>query len=228
MLDPFSGCGTAVHAAEKHGRGWIGIDVTHLAISLIEDRMTAAFPKMKMNIHGVPNDLDGARELARRNNFEFQHWACRLVGARTQAVKKGPHRGVDGVIFFQDDGTGPKKAVVSVKGGHKVNSTMIRELRAAMTLEGAALGLLVTLVKPTDAMKNAALSAGIYHPPHHQRSIPRLQILTIEGLLAGSERPQLINLDPSLNRQQPARERTPRLQQELPLDEREKPPALNG
>ena len=64
--------------------------------------------------------------------------------------------------------------------------------------------------------------------PYPDRSFPRLQILTIEGLLAGSERPQLINFDPSLNCQQPARERTSRLQQELHLDEREKPPALNG
>lgn len=36
VLDPFCGCGTTVHAAEKLGRQWIGIDITHLAISLIE------------------------------------------------------------------------------------------------------------------------------------------------------------------------------------------------
>jgi site-specific DNA-methyltransferase (adenine-specific) len=36
MLDPFCGCGTAVHAAPKLGRHWLGIDITHLAIGLIE------------------------------------------------------------------------------------------------------------------------------------------------------------------------------------------------
>ena len=37
VLDPFCGCGTALDAAEKLGRRWIGIDVTHLAINLIEN-----------------------------------------------------------------------------------------------------------------------------------------------------------------------------------------------
>ena len=44
VLDPFCGCGTTVHAAQKLGRQWIGIDVTHLAIGLIENRLTDAFP----------------------------------------------------------------------------------------------------------------------------------------------------------------------------------------
>lgn len=39
VLDPFCGCGTAIHAAEKLGRSWIGIDITNLAIDLIERRM---------------------------------------------------------------------------------------------------------------------------------------------------------------------------------------------
>ena len=34
VLDPFCGCGTTVHAAQKLNRRWIGIDVTHLAIHL--------------------------------------------------------------------------------------------------------------------------------------------------------------------------------------------------
>ena len=226
VLDPFCGCGTAVHVAEKHGRAWIGIDVTHLAISVIENRLREAFPKVRLNIHGVPRDLDGARDLADRDKFEFQHWACWLVGARTQAVKKGPDRGVDGVIFFQDDGTGPKKAIVSVKGGHKVTAAMIRDLEAVMGREKAALGLFVTLAKPTDQMRKEALSAGMYRAPYHDRSFPRLQILTIEGLLEGTERPEMINLDPRLSHQQPARLQRLRVQQELPLDEQEKTVAL--
>ncbi len=39
VLDPFCGCGTAVDAAQKLGRQWIGIDVTHLSIGLIERRL---------------------------------------------------------------------------------------------------------------------------------------------------------------------------------------------
>ncbi len=43
VLDPFCGCGTAVDAAQKLGRSWIGIDVTHLAIGLIEKRMQEGY-----------------------------------------------------------------------------------------------------------------------------------------------------------------------------------------
>src|SRR5690606_19401816 len=43
VLDPFCGCGTAIAAAQKLGRNWIGIDITHLAISLIKRRMEDAF-----------------------------------------------------------------------------------------------------------------------------------------------------------------------------------------
>ena len=35
VLDPFCGCGTTVAAAQKLKRRWIGIDITHLAITLI-------------------------------------------------------------------------------------------------------------------------------------------------------------------------------------------------
>ena len=53
VLDPFCGCRTAVHAAEKLGRDWIGIDVTHLAISLIEKRLNDAWPSIKYEVHGT-------------------------------------------------------------------------------------------------------------------------------------------------------------------------------
>ena len=38
-LDPFCGCGTAVQVAQKLNRQWLGIDITHLAISLIEKQL---------------------------------------------------------------------------------------------------------------------------------------------------------------------------------------------
>lgn len=61
VLDPICGCGTTVHAAQKLGRRWIGIDVTHLAVGLIETRLRDAFEGVQFTTHGVPQDLDGAR-----------------------------------------------------------------------------------------------------------------------------------------------------------------------
>jgi site-specific DNA-methyltransferase (adenine-specific) len=64
LLDPFCGCGTAVHAAQKLKRSWIGIDITHLAIAIIEKRLRDAFPAVAFKVYGTPTDLEGARDLA--------------------------------------------------------------------------------------------------------------------------------------------------------------------
>jgi adenine specific DNA methylase Mod len=58
VLDPFCGCGTAIHAAQRLKRQWIGIDITHLAISLIEKRLKDAFPGIVYEVHGTPKDLE--------------------------------------------------------------------------------------------------------------------------------------------------------------------------
>src|SRR5260370_20385999 len=57
VLDPFCGCGTTVHAAEKLGRSWIGIDITHIAIQIILDRLKKYFPGAKPKLFGTPEDL---------------------------------------------------------------------------------------------------------------------------------------------------------------------------
>lgn len=75
VLDPFCGCGTAVHAAQKLNRQWIGIDPTHLAIGLIERRLKDAFPGIKLEVHGTPKDFAEAVALAKRDPFQFQWWA---------------------------------------------------------------------------------------------------------------------------------------------------------
>lgn len=191
VLDPFCGCGTAVEAAHKLGRQWIGIDITHLAIALIEKRLKDAFGKdIPYEVHGTPKDFDGARDLAERDKYQFQWWACSLVGAQPyQGKKKGSDGGIDGLIFFQDEATDVKKIIVSVKGGANVSVTMIRDLIGVLDREKAAIGIFVTLAEPTDPMMKTAVAAGFYESPHHGQ-FPRLQILTIEGLLSGTERPR--------------------------------------
>ena len=54
VLDPFCGCGTAVAAAEKLGRHWIGIDSTHLSIALAKYRLEDMFPGLTFTVHGEP------------------------------------------------------------------------------------------------------------------------------------------------------------------------------
>jgi DNA modification methylase len=199
VLDPFCGCGTAIHAAQKLGRQWIGIDITHLAISLIEKRLNDAFPGITYRVHGTPRDIDGARALAQADKYEFQWWAVSLVNAVPYGgKKKGADSGIDGHIYFKPDGKTTEKAIVSVKGGENVSIPMIRELGHVVEREKAKIGLFITLAEPTKPMQTEAIKAGFYETPYGK--FPKIQVLTIEELFKG-KKPQLPWRDPSSFRQ---------------------------
>lgn len=194
VLDPFCGCGTAVHAAEKLGRKWIGIDITHLAVSLIEKRLKDAFPEIKIEVHGTPKDLAGAVDLARRDKYQFQWWACSLVNAQPyQGKKKGADGGIDGLIYFHDDDKGAKKIIVSVKGGDNVGVAQIRDLAHVVEREKASMGLFVTLAKPTSPMTTEAVKVGYYEQATIGKKCLKIQILTIKGLLNGTEKADFVD-----------------------------------
>jgi site-specific DNA-methyltransferase (adenine-specific) len=194
VLDPFCGCGTAIAAAQKLGRQWIGIDITHLAISLIKNRLSEMFPELgDIKTIGEPVDLAGARALAQADRYQFQWWALSLVKARPvqSTHKRGADQGVDGVINFFDDNSGkPKRILVQVKSG-KVSVTTVRELRGALEREGAQMALLITLEQPTAAMRREAAAAGMYQHAFADERYPRLQILTIKELVEEGARPQI-------------------------------------
>lgn len=197
VLDPFCGCGTAVHAAQKLHRQWIGIDVTHLAISLIEKRMQAAFPGVAFTVEGTPKDLASAEDLARRDKYQFQWWAVSMVDAMPYGGrKKGADGGIDGIIYFKPDGRRTERALVSVKGGEHVGVPMIRDLHSAMTREKATAAVFVTRSLPTKPMEREAAAAGRFTAPATGKSYPRLQIITLAELFRG-RRPDLPYIDPS-------------------------------
>ena len=192
VLDPFCGCGTAVHAAHKLERRWIGIDITHLAIGLVRRRMQDAFPGIEIEVIGEPVDLAGARDLAQRDKYQFQWWALDKLGAQpVSGRKKGSDRGIDGVIpFFAGPKEDYKRALVSVKGGEHVNVAMVRDLVGVLEREKEPIGVLLTLEPPTQPMVTEAASAGFYHNDFWQKDYPRVQILTVEEMLSG-KRPQV-------------------------------------
>lgn len=206
VLDPFCGCGTAVHAAERLGRRWIGIDVTHLAISLIEKRMQAAFPGVAFTVEGTPKDLASAEDLARRDKYQFQWWAVSMVDAMPYGgKKKGADGGVDGIIYFKPGGRTTEKAIVSVKGGDHVGVQMIRDLHSAMIQQKATAAVFVTKALPTSAMDKEAAAVGRFHAEATGKSYPKLQIITLAELFQG-KRPDLPYVDPTAAFRRAARE----------------------
>jgi len=187
VLDPFCGCGTAVVAAQKLNRKWLGIDITHLAINLMRNRLRDSFPGIKFEVIGEPKDLASARALAGQKpdgRYQFQWWALGLIGARPLGEKKkGADKGIDGIITFIDEvGGKAKRVVVEVKSGH-VGANVVQQLKGVIAND--AIGVLITLEPPTTPMKVEAVDAGFYHSPVYDKDYPKIQILTIDELLHG-------------------------------------------
>lgn len=188
VLDPFCGCGTTIHAAQKLNRQWIGIDLTHLAIALVERRLKEAFPGIVYEVHGVPEDIAGASDLAERDKHQFQMWITAAIGAQPyKGGKKGMDRGIDGYLHFRDADKKSQFAIVSVKGGG-IKSGDIRDLKGTMEREKAALGLFLTLNEPSREMQREAAASGFYETGG--KKFPRLQILTAAQIL-DDRRPQV-------------------------------------
>jgi adenine specific DNA methylase Mod len=185
ILDPFCGCGTAIEAAQRLKRSWIGIDVTHYAITLIEGRLKKlGILEKSYEVAGRPTVLKEARELARRDKHQFQWWASWRLGAQVyREEKRGSDRGIDGNIFFHNGPFGIGRIIVSVKGGENVGVQMVRDLRGVIEREEAEMGIVITLAEPTGPMRSEADAAGFVRKSAHGR-LPRLQVVTIEDLLA--------------------------------------------
>ncbi len=184
VLDPFCGCGTAVAAAEALGRSWQGIDITYLAIALIEQRLNDAHPGIKYDVLGVPRDESGARALFESSTKNFEMWAVRLIGGRPNP-KWGGDEGVDGIVRFYLDGREWGTVLVSVKGGDSLNPGMVRDLVGTVKKDRADMGILITRAKPTKGMYETAIKDGTYLWPGTGQEYPRIQLVTVEDLLRG-------------------------------------------
>jgi site-specific DNA-methyltransferase (adenine-specific) len=191
VLDPFCGCGTAVDAAEKLGRQWIGIDVTHLAIGLIEKRMHEGYDRpgdgfvLPFEVIGVPKDKDSALRLAAEKPHDFQNWFCLKVGGYPlDGGRKGADRGVDGHFYPYENSRETSTGVISVKAGQNIGVAMIRDLRGVMEREGYPFALFLSAYEPTGPMQKEAAAAGVHETEFGR--FPRLQILTPADLFHGA------------------------------------------
>ena len=223
VLDPFCGCGTAVAVAQRLGRRWIGIDITHLAITLIKSRLNDAYGDevaKTYKVIGEPVSLPDAQALAASDPYQFQWWSLGLVGARPVEQKKGADKGIDGRLFFHDDmASGATKQVIfSVKAGN-VSVPYLRDLRGVIDREKAQIGVLITMKDPSGPMRSESAGAGFYESPWGTKH-PRLQIFTVADLLAGKK----IDMPPSRDmrtfKKAPKAKKTPKDKyNHLPLEE---------
>jgi DNA modification methylase len=174
VLDPFCGCGTTIAACEKLGRRWIGIDIAHKAVDVIEGR----FKKLGLESPQVtwhPVDAQSALALANRDKRKFEEWIRRKLQAR----KRERDRGIDGEAFFRDAGAKLHHVIISVKGG-KLKPTDLRDLRGTIEREEASIGVLVTVDAPSKEIQLEAARAKFLAISDDRGPIPRLQVVRVD------------------------------------------------
>lgn len=188
VLDPFCGCGTTVAVAQRLNRRWIGIDITFLAIDLIENRLIGQYGEDVRDtfvMDGIPEDLRAAKALMEKNAFDFERWAVSRVKGEPNEKQVGD-RGKDGVIYIPLDDKGERgRVLVSVKGGKNVGPSAVRDLLGTVKTEEAEMGVLVTLSEPTAGMEEAVNRSGTYTWPVNKQKFPKVQVITVEELLDG-------------------------------------------
>ena len=187
VLDPFCGCGTACHAAEELGRNWIGIDITALALPVLQARFEASSLGADFSVTGMPASPQDWRLLAADSPMEFERAALSLIdGCRPYSERRGGgDTGIDGLIPIAVGRNQWRFVVVSVKGGTHLNPAMVRDLRGTVEREsekGVIAGALVTAYPITDGMRRELETAG--DVDILGRDYPKLQAATIEEILA--------------------------------------------
>lgn len=136
VLDAFCGCGTALVAAQKYGRRWVGIDISPSACNVMGDRLerdcNLRIAPPLMSAEEIANSWNKKRCYYRFSNlprnaaqlralppFEFENWAVLQLGevlrhkghsvfAKTNPSKVGD-LGLDGKIYLVTNASLPKK-----------------------------------------------------------------------------------------------------------------------
>ena len=189
VLDPFCGCGTTVHAAEKLDRSWIGIDISKFAVGLIRDRVLYNFENLMPNdiiTFGTPETVKEARDLAKQDRFDFEKWVCGAIGAEGMFHEPGTRgwdSGVDGLLkiypFYENKKVKPEYVIVQVKSGN-VTPDSVRALRETVDRLGCIAG---TMVCFEDQMRTVENQRSRETFQDNLGTYPVIQGYSIESLL---------------------------------------------
>jgi len=190
VADFFCGCGTTISVAQKLNRKWIGVDISHLSIGLIERKRLIepyidSARKPVYEVHGFPKDIASAKELSiiKGGRFMFQDW---IVEAKLGGVlnsKKTADGGWDGYSVFSLTGKEKEIVLIEVKSGN-VNVKNLREFIHVINKENAAIGVFVCFkTQITKPMKLTAKEAGYYREDLWGILYDKIQILSVEDII---------------------------------------------
>ena len=182
VADFYCGCGTTVVAAEKLNRRWLGCDISHLAIGLIEQKRLR---EAKYTIKGFPQDRAQAEKLAKEKHFEFEQWVVEycLKGHQTRYTGDG---GYDGHMALQfTSQTAVHLGLIEVKGGN-CGIAALRSFREVINHKQAGFGIFVCFEQYiTQGMQAYCDQQGHYSTTGESSvfKVPVLTVLSTEALM---------------------------------------------
>ena len=181
IMDPFCGCGTAIHAAQNLDRQWVGIDICVNACQIIEKRIKNHFDSLWSEVEfiGMPKTRDDARFMAASDAFRFERWAASLVDGMEANSKQRGDGGIDGWGRIPIRKGQFVDMVSQVKGG-STNPGHVQAFNGARQQANADLGIFTCFEdRVTAGMRNAAVGAGLF------MATPVVQIYTVEVYFEG-------------------------------------------
>ena len=198
VLDPFCGCGTTIDAAHTLNRGWIGIDLTIMALDPMRQRLEDRHglrPSVDYEIEGYPTNMQEVHKLLKdgdkRKYHDFSNWAVTRLGLNpTKDANDGGHDGVGHFMMWTPRGMEKMNAriLAEVKTG-KPTLTQIRSFCHVMERNEAKVGIFITIESVTTGMRQEAASMGTFD--HNGLSYPRLQFWQVNDDYF--QNPEIIN-----------------------------------
>jgi DNA modification methylase len=170
VLDAFCGCGTALVAAHRLKRQWIGIDISPTACRVMAKRLrdVCGVPEneslWKAGRGFVVRDLPKTeKELRKYPHFEFENWAVVALGGIPNKIKVAD-MGIDGRIYPVSSSAAPRRKQegelglkerwypIQVKQTDKVGRPDIDSFEAVMMREDCDKGFFVGFSFSSDAL----------------------------------------------------------------------------
>lgn len=195
VADFFCGCGTSIAAANKLNRRWLGVDISHLAIKLILDRLTKPYEKPRqkeilnsIDVMGFPKDIASAKMLANETTggrFKFQDWIIEVMLGGISNTRKAGDGGFDGYITFQKSEKEKGVILIEVKSGG-AGVAQVRSFITTIQQQKADMGVFVCFDQyVSNQMLLLARQQGHFMEDELHKPPLKVQILTVEEILQG-------------------------------------------
>ena len=183
VLDPYMGSGTTIEAAAKHGRKWIGIDLTPIAVATTKGRLDkAGIDVDNLDEWGSPKDLQSALHLYEQDKRAFDCWAVMRCSAMPADVGDRVV-GLRRYMRFDTKGLHHCSALYGVSLDEPPSLNDVDRLKRLMKAKDAEMGFLICFDLPGAEVLEAVAAAGQVKLNGDTKKAPKMQVITVQDVI---------------------------------------------